>query len=275
MIDKYTIRYPIGRLKKRFIELYRKKNIQAIYNKMPNNSYKRLMNLKGIHKGKDCFIVGNGPSLKKMDLSRLYGKHCIFFNGAFDLREYTKPECRIHLCEYRIVFEYHKDRLKSLDGLLIYPSDLLHLIDSENPVVVEFHRGYSEHKKDWPKSLDLTSKYPIFFWGGTVAYFALQVAQWMGFKNIYIIGVDLSYSIPESVIKDGAVLTSTEDDPNHYKSSYFGEGLRWHVPEPDRMLRAFKNFSSNHNRKNNIFNAGYGGNLNCFERVDYENITSK
>ena len=78
MIDKYTIRYPIGRLKKRFIELYRKKNIQAIYNKMPNNSYKRLMNLKGIHKGKDCFIVGNGPSLKKMDLSRLYGKHCIF-----------------------------------------------------------------------------------------------------------------------------------------------------------------------------------------------------
>ena len=71
----------------------------------------------------------------------------VFFNGAFDLREYTKPECRIHLCEDRLVFEDHKDRLNSLDGLLIYPSDLLHLIDSENPVVVEFHRGYSEHKR--------------------------------------------------------------------------------------------------------------------------------
>ena len=89
---------------------------------------------------------------------------------------------------------------------------------------------------------------------------------------IYIIGVDLSYSIPKSVIQTGSVLTSTEDDPNHYKSSYFGKGLRWHVPMPERMQKAFNNLSNKDN-VNNIFNAGIEGNLNCFPRVDFTDIT--
>mgnify|MGYP001180169712 CR=1 FL=1 len=275
MIDKYKIRYPLGKLKKRTIEYFRKKNISKTYARLPNRSYERLMDIKNIHNGKDCFIVGNGPSLKQLDLTRLYGKHCIFFNGAFDLRENTSPECRIHLCEDRLVFEDHQEKLNSLDGLLIYPSDLRHFINSKNPIILEFHRAYSEKNKDWPQSVDINKKFPIFYWGGTVAYLGLQVAQWMGFENIYIIGVDLSYSIPDSVIKDGAVLTSTDDDPNHYKSSYFGKGLRWHLPEPERMLRAFKHFAEHHDHKKNIYNAGYGGNLNCFERVDFEYVSGK
>ena len=272
MMNIYKIRYPLGKLKKRFIEYHRKKNIVNVYKNFPNDSHHRLMNLRNINNGKDCFIVGNGPSLKKMDLNRLNKKHCIFFNGAFDLRRFTTPECRIHLCEDRLVFEDHQEKLNSLDGLLIYPSDLLHLIKSKNPIITEFHRGHPERKEDWPKAVDLQSKYPIFYWGGTVAYYGLQVALWMGFKNVYIIGVDLSYSIPESVIQNGSVLTSTEDDPNHYKSSYFGKGLRWHVPMPERMQKAFSKLS-NKDKVNNIFNAGMGGNLNCFPRVDFTDIT--
>jgi hypothetical protein len=83
--------------------------------------------------------------------------------------------------------------------------------------------------------------------------------------------MDLSYSIPDTVIKRGVVLESTEDDPNHFKPDYFGAGLRWHVPRPERMLLAFER-SAKRDIPANIYNAGVGGNLNCFTRVKFETL---
>ena len=160
--------------------------------------------------------------------------------------------------------------MNALGGLKFFPHDLVHLIDCSDAVIVEFHRGYPERHEDWPRFVDCASDWPIFYWGGTVAYFALQIAQWMGFRNVYIIGVDLSYSIPGSVKRDGVVLTSTTDDPNHYKPSYFGEGLRWHVPRPERMLRAFSTAAGMAINRN-VANSGVGGNLDCFPRVPFSN----
>ena len=113
----------------------------------------------------------------------------------------------------------------------------------------------------------------LFYWGGTVAYYGLQVAKWLGFSEIYFIGMDLTYHVPKSVIRKGSVLLSTEDDPNHYRSSYFGAGLRWHVPEPDRMLVAFERVAQQPELARGIYNATPGGRLNCFPRVSYESIT--
>ena len=55
-------------------------------------------------------------------------------------------------------------------------------------------------------------------------FFSIQLAVHLGHNPIYIIGVDLNYSIPQSVKKSGAVLTSTEDDVNHFDPRYFGSG---------------------------------------------------
>ena len=43
----------------------------AIAEKRRRESLRRLAELKDIHKGKRGFIIGNGPSLKQTDLSRL------------------------------------------------------------------------------------------------------------------------------------------------------------------------------------------------------------
>ena len=270
----YKIRYPLGRLKKRLIEFYRAKNIKSVYAKTKNDSHSRLLALRNKFTGKKCFIVGNGPSLNKLDLKRLQGEYCIFFNGAFDLRDYTQEEKCIHVCEDRLVFEDHQTALNALPGMVFFPSDLSHLITAKNAIITEFHRGYSERNRNWPHFVDCDATYPIFYWGGTVAYYGLQIAQWLGFSEINIIGVDLTYNIPESVIKEGSVLTSTSDDPNHYRSSYFGKGLRWHVPQPDRMLRSFETYA-NSELFSNVYNAGIGGNLNCFPRVNFDEVTRK
>jgi len=96
----------------------------------------------------------------------------------------------------------------------------------------------------------------------------------MGFSEIYIIGVDLTYTIPDNVSRKGTVLTSNDIDPNHYDKNYFGPGKRWHIPEPERMSQAFQ-YAHNILKENNqisIINSGIGGNLNCFRRVDFDSL---
>ena len=267
----YKIRYSLGLLKKRLIEFYRSSNLKTTYKRLPNKSFDRLSQLKNSCSGERCFIVGNGPSLNKMDLGVLKNEYGIVFNGAFELREYFQQENLFHVVEDRLVLEDHKEAINSLSGNVFLPSDLLHLINGDNPIVTEFHRGFSERKKEWPPFVDIEAEYPIFYWGGTVAYFGLQLAMWLGFEEVFFIGVDLSYVIPDTVIKNGSVLISTEDDPNHYKTGYFGAGLRWHVPNPERMSLAFERLSQK-NLKGKIYNAGIGGNLNCFSRVNYDDL---
>lgn len=260
-----AMRYFFGRQKKRVLELIRLAGRKYFISKLPNESLRRLRELRAVYKDCECVIVGNGPSLNKMNLELLEGRYCFFFNGAFDLRRYADPGKAIHVCEDRLVFEDHRTALNNLGGLKFFPSDLIHLVDCSDAIIVEFHRGYCESLRDWPPFVDHESEFPIFYWGGTVAYLALQIAQWMGFSRIHIIGVDLTYSIPESVERDGVVLTSTADDINHYDPGYFGKGLRWHVPRPERMLRAFRK-ASKLPINNNVTNSGVGGNLNCFDR---------
>ncbi len=43
-------------------------------------SKRRLAALKDTHKGERCFVVGNGPSLKNTDLSKLKNDFCIGMN---------------------------------------------------------------------------------------------------------------------------------------------------------------------------------------------------
>ncbi len=265
------LRYWFGLRKKLIVENYRKIYLSKIYPALPNDSLKRLKDLKGSRNGERCFIVGNGPSLKEMNLSLLKGDCGIVFNGAFELRNFFEKKNLYHAVEDRLVLEDHRETINNLPGKVFLPSDLIHLIDNKNPIITEFHRSFPESHEDWPPFVNLNSELPIFYWGGTVAYFGLQIAAWLGFKEIYFIGMDLSYTIPKSVIQKGLVLKSTEDDPNHYKSDYFGAGLKWHLPRPDRMLVAFKRISER-SIPINIFNASHGGNLDCFNRVEFESL---
>ena len=53
-----------------------------------NDNERRIAALKDIHKGERCFIIGNGPSLNKLDLSKIkdeytFGVNAIYLNHRF------------------------------------------------------------------------------------------------------------------------------------------------------------------------------------------------
>ena len=50
---------------------------EAYFHPWRRDSIKNLKQLKNIHVGERCFIIGNGPSLKKTDLSKLKDEYTI------------------------------------------------------------------------------------------------------------------------------------------------------------------------------------------------------
>ena len=113
--------------------------------------------------------------------------------------------------------------------------------------------------------------YESYLWvGGTVSYLSMQLAYYMGFNEVYLIGFDHSYDIPENAEVNQSEIMSNSDDPNHFDPKYIGKGYRWHDPQVDRMEKSYERAKLVFEKNNrNITNATVGGHLEVFPRVDY------
>jgi hypothetical protein len=99
----------------------------------------------------------------------------------------------------------------------------------------------------------------------------MQLAFFMGFTEVYLIGMDFDYVIPQEHLRNGNHILSTTDDPNHFHKDYFGKGKTWKDPKLDRVAASYVQaklaFDAVGRR---IYNATVGGKLEIFDRVDYE-----
>ena len=55
----------------------------ALLHPARRDTRRRLAQLKDIHRGQRCFIIGNGPSLRNTDLSRLRAEYTIGMNRIY------------------------------------------------------------------------------------------------------------------------------------------------------------------------------------------------
>ena len=199
-----------------------------------------LRTLANKHKNQPCVLIGGGPSLNKMDLDKFSKYITIACNGLYLKHDELSFMPTYYTVEDPLPASDNKHQINSLRNTTrIIPYDLKKVIDQpENTIYVNFRRSavYYNSPKFPYYSHDFLNE---SFWGGTVMYFNIQLAEYLGCNPIYLVGVDLSYKVPDSVIREGAVLTSTEDDENHFDPRYFGKGKRWHLPETDRMQKGF------------------------------------
>lgn len=232
---------------------------------------KRIHSLKGRFEGQRCFIVGNGPSLNKCDLTKLKNEYTFGVNGIFYKTEEMgfKPTFYVvedkHViddnlekinafdCEYKFFPSLYKEKIIPADNTYFYCADL------------GFYRG---NKPEF--SYDASD---CVYAGQSVTYMNMQLAHYLGFYEVYLIGVDFSYSVPKSTEIRGKTYVSNEDDPNHFHPDYFGKGKKWHDPQLDRVAlnyqKAHDSFTAT---GRSIKNATAGGNLEIFPRVDYDSL---
>lgn len=227
--------------------------------------------LRGKHKGTPALVIGNGPSLNNQDLTKITHFVSIAANGFFLKSNLTGVHPDYLTVEDPLPAEDNAEALRAFTGSVkIAPRDLDYIFGQDSGYTyLNFVRSYER----------LTGPlFPFFsfdcarsaFWGGTVVYMNLQLAAHMGCNPIYLTGMDLSYAIPDSAEIKGSVITSREDDPNHFDPTYFGAGKRWHVPHTDRMqhclTKAYRRLTA---RGFEVYNATDGGNMQDIPRRPY------
>lgn len=242
---------------------------ETVWNLGPDGgrSRSRLADLNGMFAGKRCFVMGNGPSLLKCDLTLLKGEVTIGSNAqylAWDTMGFVPTFLTV---EDRLVAEDRANELCALEQpIKIFPLDLLYCLrGSKNTIFINFVRDY----KPFPK---FTADFQqIVYWGGTVSMLNLQLAYYLGCSEIYLIGFDHHYKVPNDV-KD-FVITSEGDDINHIHADYFGKGYRWHDPNLARMEESYSVARRFFDEKGiPIRNATVGGQLEVFDRIDYDSL---
>ena len=226
-------------------------------------SVRALNALKDIHRGKRCFIIGNGPSLKQLDLARLRGEFTFGMNRIYLLF----PELGFNTTYYVSINDLVIEQCAGdIRGLAI-------------PKFLAWHSH--RHFQDRPDDLSFlytTYNEPVFarnaagrLWeGATVTYVALQLAFHMGFDQVILIGVDHNFA---SKGQANQTVTSQGDDPNHFSPQYFGKGFRWQLPDLETSERAYgltrEAYTSAGRR---VLDATAGGKLTVFPKVEYNSL---
>jgi hypothetical protein len=234
-----------------------------------------LRQLKAGQIRKRCFVIGNGPSLLKTDLSKLAGEVTFVMNGFFLKMPELDWVPTYYVCEDHLVAEDRALEINSLKGpTKLFPASLRYVIQPDEYTVFYDHRP----RKSYPHGFDFSFDADVnTYTGGTVTFSCLQLAAYMGFEEIYLIGVDASYAIPEDAKLGGAgrikELDMESDDPNHFHPDYFGKGKRWHEPNVHTMIEAYKEARRACDARGvAIYNATVGGKLEVFTRVDYSDL---
>ena len=105
--------------------------------------------------------------------------------------------------------------------------------------------------------------------GSTVTYVAMQLAYYMGFSEVILVGVDHNFVTKGDPHK---IVTQTENDPNHFSSKYF-KNMKWQLPDLKTSEYAYKLAKVHYEyagRK--ITDATVGGKLKVFKRKSLDKI---
>jgi glycosyltransferase involved in cell wall biosynthesis len=253
---------------------------EVLFYARPRQAAPVLAKLKNLYQGRRCFIIGNGPSLRPADLETLAagGELTFACNKIFKAFAHSSWRPDLYCVIDNLILSYHLDTIINLNlpvMLLNYhaaglaPEDLHALsADKEN-----IHLFKIYHKEFWDSRLECflpgfspnPAKYITE--GCSVTYAMLQWGAYMGFREMYLLGVDFDYKDPSG---------GNAGRLDYFCADYVeaGEAVKG-TEYMDITLRAYQQAAA-YAEKNGIkiYNATRGGKLEVFERVDFDELTA-
>lgn len=217
--------------------------------------------LRARHQNDRAVIVANGPSLNRMDLSFLRHEIVIGMNKIFLGFRTFGFYPRYYVAVNRKVIEQSVDQIRAMNcvkfiskrGANLLPENALtYHIATQNPPA-RFCRDIAGGVHE----------------GWTVTYSALQIAYFLGFKEVVIIGMDHRYEYQgapnEAKQLDGP-------DPNHFSREYFS-GQTWDNPDLARSDESYRIARQEYEQAGRqIIDATVDGACSVFEKGNYKTI---
>lgn len=234
----------------------------ATFHPARRESNRRLRQLHNSQPGKRCFIIGNGPSLRQTDLSKLRNEVTIGMNRIFLAFPEMGFSTTYYLSVNDLVVEQSAEEIRRLE-MPRFVSWRAHRWLEPQQNLYFLHTTYTGPKF----ALDMTGR----IWeGATVTYTALQLAYYLGFQQVILIGVDHNFVTQG---KPNTTITSQGDDPNHFHPGYFGKGFRWQLPDLETSEIGYRMARSVYEADGrSVVDATVGGKLQVFPKVTYEDL---
>ena len=215
---------------------------------------------KNIHKGKRVFIVGTGPSLKMSDLDILYNNNeiCISVNGIF--KAFSKTRWRPNyygISDAVGVLQWQRE-IEKMDVNAKFISDVAWNFKEKKSNMYKWHMHQEWKLGEKPLFSNDFSK--VSYCGTTITYdFALQIAVYMGFSDIYLLGIDCTMA--------------SDSSKQHFISEYDSKGNDTGSLNVSQNILAYMS-ARDYAEQNgiNVINATRGGALEVFKRVDFDTL---
>lgn len=230
--------------------------------------------MKDIHTGDRCFIIGNGPSLTATDLDLLKRNQEISFafNRVYHIFDQT---------DWRPTYYMFQDE-KMLKGSITDVNRMnvpIKFIPVQNRYYYDIHIDGAIHYKliherdDDTRRAFSTDAATGLCTGETVVYCAMQLATYMGFKEIFLLGVD--HSFHKSLNNQGEIVIDP-DGKDYFCESYNADKDELYIPNTENTTKTYqdaKRYLEELGVK--VFNATRGGKLEVFDRVDFDTLFLK
>ncbi|MEA4971555.1 MAG: 6-hydroxymethylpterin diphosphokinase MptE-like protein [Candidatus Metalachnospira sp.] len=237
-------------------------NAGVVYRKLGSYSpkYHNLKKYQNVYKGKRCFILCTGPSLNINDLEMLEHEYTFGMNSICLVFDKTKWRPTFFGIQDDLVYKKVAKTLhKENKTKVLYGSTVKLLYKKKkNWIGFPLNINYHLYERLWEKRFFAKFSHNAYFEvydGYSITYSLIQIAIYMGFKEIYLLGADCSFlGTKQHFIEHG-----------HYDND-IGSAAERNITS----YAEAKNYADQHNIK--IFNATRGGKLEIFPRVSLEQI---
>ena len=214
-----------------------------------------------LHQGESCVIVCNGPSLNRMDLRFLRQHTVIGLNKIhLGLEQFGFEPTYLVAVNPKVV-EQAREAIAALPAIRFIGARAAgHLEEGPRTFHVPILSPPVTFSTDICKGLRE---------GGTVTHAALQIAYYMGFSKVVIIGMDHRFTYHgaphEAHVMEGP-------DPNHFSPEYF-RGQVWDNPDLARSEASYKVAREVYEAAGRqIVDATLDGACPVFEKADYRTV---
>lgn len=249
---------------------------------------KKIQELKDLHKGKRCFVVGNGPSLTIDDLESINKEVSFGCNSIYALFPYTKWRPTYYIATDTMMTEVLKKEKKDQEILSQVEGLFTGLTEADSMLIESLERNKVyflncvwgiRNKENVINALLSHEVDEKIYTIGSVLYTALQVALYMGFQEIYLLGVDMSFSVEEKrngeiqfndVTNHQEIIEKEDRQYQFMQEERFGNSYVGRVDNQVAGYISVKRYSDEKGIK--VYNATRGGKLEVFERVALESL---
>ncbi len=235
-------------------------------------SGKALAAYKDQYKGQRCFLIGNGPSLRAEDLTKLHenGEITFAFNRIYNIFDQTPWRPTFYISQDEKMLSGCADTVNESElGVKFIPIQLRWWHDIHIGGAQEFNiiNQNAEDPREFGFSDDIAKG---IFNSSTGMYTAAQIAAYMGFSEIYLIGVDHHFRISRNNAGEIVVDNTVKD---YFSEKYNEDKDKLYIPNTEKSTLTYVAMK-NHCEKRDIrvFNATRGGKLEVFQRVDFDTL---